>query len=147
MYSPRAPQCHGTGAIGRLFADTRAEEERYFAETGIFPIMHVIVIRRDVYQANRWLARELVTAFTAAKQAAYDELARTAALAVSLPFAREEYERATAAMGADYWAYGIEPNRRVLSAFGRYATAQHLIRESPAPESLFALETAEDVII
>jgi 4,5-dihydroxyphthalate decarboxylase len=147
IYSPRAPQCHGNGSVRRLFTDTRAEEERYFAETRIFPVMHVIVIRRDVYEANRWLARELVTAFTAAKQIAYGELARTAALAVSLPFAREEYERATATMGSDYWAYGIEPNRHVLSAFGRYATAQHLIGKPPAPESLFAAETIEDVVI
>ena len=71
----------GTGSVRRLFADTRAEEERYFAATGIFPIMHVIVIRRDVYEANRWLPRELFKAFTAAKRVAYDDLTRTAALA------------------------------------------------------------------
>lgn len=85
IYSPRAPECHGKGNVRRLFADTRAEEERYFAETGIFPIMHVLVIRRAVYEANRWLPRELFKAFTAAKRIAYDDLARTAALSVSLP--------------------------------------------------------------
>jgi len=147
VYSPRAPEFYGNGSVRRLFTDTRTEEERYYADTGIFPIMHVIVIRRDVYEANRWLARELVTAFTAAKQVAYAELARTAALAVSLPFAGEEYERATSTMGSDYWSYGIEPNRHVLSAFGRYAAAQYLIGEPPAPESLFAAETTADVII
>ena len=109
--------------------------------------MHVIVIRRDVYDANRWLARELLKAFTAAKQVAYAELARTAALSVSLPFSAFEYERSVAAMGADYWSYGIEPNRHVLAAFGRYAAAQHLITSPPDPESLFAVETTEDVII
>ncbi len=133
--------------MGRLFSDTRAEEEQYFARTGIFPIMHVVVIRRDVYEANRWLPRELFKAFTAAKRVAYDELARTAALAVSLPFAREQYEAAVDAMGADYWAYGIEPNRHVLEAFARYATDQHLITNAPAPEDLFTPELREDVII
>jgi 4,5-dihydroxyphthalate decarboxylase len=133
--------------VRQLFADPRAEEERYFAETGIFPIMHVIVLRRAVYEANRWLARELFKAFSAAKRIAYDDLARTAASAVSLPFALEEYEAAVAAMGADYWAYGIEPNRQVLSAFARYATAQHLIAAPAAPENLFAGELREDVII
>jgi 4,5-dihydroxyphthalate decarboxylase len=147
IYSPRVPESHGKGSVRRLFADTRAEEERYFAETGIFPIMHVIVIRRAVYEANRWLPRELFKAFTAAKRIAYDELARTAALSVSLPFVREEYEAAVAAMGEDYWAYGIEPNRRVLSTFARYATAQHLVPAPPAPEDLFAGELGEDVII
>jgi 4,5-dihydroxyphthalate decarboxylase len=152
VYSPRAPESFGTppsgsGSVRRLFADTRAEEEQYFAATGIFPIMHVVVIRREVHEANRWLARELLKSFTAAKQVAYDDLARTAALAVSLPFAREEYERAAATMGADYWAYGIEPNRHVLSKFARYAADQHLITNAPAPEDLFTPELREDVII
>lgn len=127
------------------FYGVPVESVRYFAATGIFPIMHVIVIRRAVYEANRWLARELFKAFTAAKELAYGELARTAALAVSLPFAGEEYERATALMGTDYWAYGIERNRRVLAAFARYAAAQHLI--ASAPEDLFAPEMNEEVII
>jgi 4,5-dihydroxyphthalate decarboxylase len=147
IYSPRAPESFGTGSVRRLFADPRGEEERYFAATGIFPIMHVIVIRRAVYEANRWLASELLKAFTAAKRIAYDELARTAALSVSLPFACEEYERTAAVMGTDYWPYGIEPNRQVLTAFGRYAAAQHLVAEPPAPESLFARETIHEVII
>jgi 4,5-dihydroxyphthalate decarboxylase len=147
IYSPRAPRSYGTGSVRRLFADTRAEEERYFAESGIFPIMHVVVIRRDVYEANRWLPRELLKAFTAAKQVAYDELGRTAALSVSLPFAREEYEAATALMGADYWAYGIAPNHHVLRTFGRYAAAQHLITGPAAPEDLFAEEVREEFII
>jgi len=152
VYSPRAPGSFGapppgSGSVRRLFADTRAEEERYFAATGIFPIMHVIVIRRDVHEANRWLARELLKSFTAAKQVAYDDLARTAALAVSLPFAREEYERATATMGADYWAYGIEPNGHVLSKFARYAVDQHLITRAPAPAELFAPEARDEVVI
>jgi 4,5-dihydroxyphthalate decarboxylase len=147
IYSPRAPRSHGTGSVRRLFADTRAEEEGYFAETGIFPIMHVVVIRRNVYEANRWLPRELLKAFTAAKQIAYDELARTAALSISLPFAREEYEAATVMMGTDYWAYGIAPNRHVLQTFARYAAAQHLITKLPVPEDLFAEELHEDFII
>jgi 4,5-dihydroxyphthalate decarboxylase len=147
IYSPRAPDSLGTGNVTRLFADTRAEEERYFAATGIFPIMHVIVIRRAVYDANRWLARELLKSFTAAKRVAYQDLARTAALAISLPFAREEYEHAVAVMGPDYWSYGVEPNRPVLTAFARYAAAQHLVTQAPAPESLFAPETLDEVVI
>ena len=147
VYSPRAPRTHGAGRVRRLFTDTRAEEERYYAETGIFPLMHVVVIRRDVYQANRWLPRELFKAFTAAKRIAYEELARTAALSVSLPFAREEFEAAAAMMGGDYWAYGIEPNRRALETFAGYAAAQHLIARPPAPEELFAAELREDVVI
>jgi 4,5-dihydroxyphthalate decarboxylase len=147
IYTPRAPESHGTGAVTRLSGDTRAEEERYYAETGIFPIMHVIVIHERVYDKNPWIARELLKAFTAAKQAAYDDLTSTAALRISLPFAREEYEHAVAAMGADYWSYGLEPNRHVLSAFARYAAAQHLVSREFAPEELFAPETGEEFVI
>ena len=82
---------HG-GACGGCSPTRRPKRSATSRETGIFPIMHVLVIRRDVYEANRWLPRELFKAFTAAKRIAYDELTRTAALAVSLPFAREEYE-------------------------------------------------------
>ncbi len=147
IYSPRAPDSYAAGSVRRLFADARGEEERYFATTGIFPIMHVIVIRRPVYAANRWLARELVKSFSAAKQIAYDDLERTAALAVSLPFAHDEYERTTATMGTDYWAYGVDPNRHVLETFARYAAAQHLIATAPVATDLFAPETLEEVII
>ena len=89
----------------------------------------------------------MLTAFTAAKRIAYDDLARTAALAVSLPFAREEYDRAVATMGADYWSYGLEPNRPVLSAFARYAASQHLVGQAPDPADLFAPETGEEYVI
>jgi hypothetical protein len=66
-----------------------------------------------------------------------------AAPSISLLFAREEYERAIAAMGTDYWSYGIAPNRHVLSAFARYAADQHLIARAPEPEDLFAPEVRE----
>jgi len=147
MYTPRAPDSHGQGPVTRLFKDTRAEEERYYADTGIFPIMHVIVIHERVYGQNPWIARELMKAFTKAKQAAYDDLTATAALRLSLPFAREEYERAVAMMGADYWAYGVEPNRHVLETFARYASAQHLVSREFAPGELFAPETGDEFVI
>jgi len=147
VYSPRAPQSYGTGAVRRLFSDTRTEEERYFTDTGIFPIMHVIVIHRRVYDGNRWLATELLKSFSAAKQHAYESLARTVALSVTLPFVREEYEGTVASMGADYWAYGLSRNQHTLSTFMRYATAQGLVRQPLEPAELFAPETSDVVII
>lgn len=147
VYSPRAPDSFGTGAVRRLFADSRAEEERYFDRTGIFPIMHLVVIHRRVYERHRWLAQELLKAFTAAKALAYAELARTVALPVSLPFVREEYERVVARMGSDYWAYGVAPNRATLTTFCRYAAEQGLIDQEPDIEQLFAPETIEQYVI
>jgi 4,5-dihydroxyphthalate decarboxylase len=147
VYSPRAPDSFGTGSVRRLFTDTRAEEERYFERSGLFPIMHVIVIHRRVYEADPWLAQELLKAFTAAKQVAYADLARTVALSLSLPFAREEYERTVARMGADYWPYGLEPNREVLATFVRYAAEQGVIAREPQPDGLFAPETHQRFVI
>jgi 4,5-dihydroxyphthalate decarboxylase len=147
VYSPRAPESFGGHSVRRLFADSRAEEERYYLETGIFPIMHVLVIHRRVYEANRWIAREMLKAFTAAKDIAFAELRRTVALSISLPWVREEFESTVDRMGPDFWAYGIEANRTVLSSFIRYAHAQGLIDRTPEPEDLFAAETGEQFII
>jgi 4,5-dihydroxyphthalate decarboxylase len=147
VYSPRAPESFSGPSVRRLFADSRAEEERYYLETGIFPIMHVLVIHRRVYEANRWIAREMLKAFNAAKDIAFDELRRTVALSISLPWVREEFESTVDRMGPDFWAYGIEANRTVLSSFIRYAHAQGLINATPKPEDLFAPETGEQFII
>ena len=147
IYSPRAPESFGGPSVRRLFDDSRAEEERYYSETGIFPIMHVLVIHRRVYESNRWIAREMVKAFTAAKDIAFAELRRTVALSISLPWVREEFESTVDRMGSDFWAYGIEANRTVLSSFIRYAHAQGLIDTTPEPEDLFAPETGEQFII
>jgi 4,5-dihydroxyphthalate decarboxylase len=147
VYSPRAPESFSGSSVRRLFDDSRAEEERYYSETGIFPIMHVLVIHRRVYESNRWIARELLKAFTAAKDMAFAELRRTVALSISLPWVREEFESTVDRMGPDFWAYGIEANRTVLSSFIRYAHAQGLIDTTPEPEDLFAPETGEQFII
>jgi 4,5-dihydroxyphthalate decarboxylase len=147
VYTPRAPASFGAGPVRRLFDDTRAEEERYFEQSGIFPIMHVVVIHRRVYERNRWLAQELFKAFKAAKEIAYAQLARTVALSVTLPFVREDYEQAVARMGADYWAYGVEANRNVLETFCRYAVEQGLADRQPYVASLFAPETTDQFII
>jgi 4,5-dihydroxyphthalate decarboxylase len=147
VYSPRAPQSVETGRAGRLFADPRAEEERYFAPTRIFPIMHVLVIRRRVYEQHPWVAQELFKACVRAKEVAYAELGRTVALSLSLPWVREEYERARDLMGGDYWAYGLEPNRHVLETFIRYAGDQGLVDRRPDPGELFAPETSEHFVI
>jgi 4,5-dihydroxyphthalate decarboxylase len=148
IYSPRAPAGLGGGTgVRRLFADTRAQEREYFKASGIFPVMHVLVIRRPVYEANRWLAQSLVKSFSQAKSLAYADLSRTAALAVSLPWVREEYEATVGLLGEDFWSYGLDANRHVLQTFIRYAHGQGMISREPAPEELFAPETLKSVII
>ena len=149
IYAPRPPRSllAGDGAVRCLFADPRAEERAYFEKTGIFPVMHTIVLRRDVYTAHRWLANSLTKAFTAAKDLAYEQLRKTAALEVSLPWVIDEYEATVKLLGPDYWAYGLEPNRQALSTFLRYAHEQYLTDRLLAPEDLFAPETLETALI
>jgi 4,5-dihydroxyphthalate decarboxylase len=148
IYSPRAPDSFAPGnGVRRLFGDSRERERQYFRDSGVFPIMHVLVMRRPVYEANPWLARSLVKAFGKAKDLAYRELARTAALAVTLPWVREEYEESIGLLGEDFWSYGIDANRHVIETFVRYSHQQGLLSRLPEPDELFAQETLRTVII
>ncbi len=149
LYSPRAPSTlHAPdGRVARLFPDPREQEREYFERTGIFPVMHVIVLRRDLYDRNRWLAQSLYKAFVEAKELAYAELEQVAALKVSLPWLTSELERTRALMGRDYWSYGLEPNRHVLETFVRYAHEQGLAERRLDVEELFAPETFESFVI
>ena len=132
LYTPRVPRPYldGDPRVRRLFPDVRAAEESYYRQTRIFPIMHVVAIRRQVYQRSRWLASSLVKAFTQARDLAFSGLSETAALPYVLPWVYEEIGRVQALMGDDYWSYGLNPaNRRVLSTFLRYAVEQGLAQD------------------
>lgn len=147
IYSPRAPVAPDGAGIRRLFADPRAAEQEYYRASGIFPVMHVVVIQRRLYEANRWLAQSLAKAFSQSKELAYADLRRTAALAVTLPWVREEYQATVGLLGEDFWSYGLDANRHGLETFIRYAGEQGMISRPPAPAELFAPETLHSVII
>jgi 4,5-dihydroxyphthalate decarboxylase len=147
VYSPRAPRSSGSGSVRRLFSDSRAEELGYFARTGIFPIMHVVVLRRDVYEQRPWLAQSLYKAFEQARAVAAAGVAETAAGRYMLPWAYAEAERTLGVMGEGFWSYGTEGNDGTLRTFLRYAFEQGLIKSQPEPEELFAAETREAYVI
>lgn len=147
IYSPRAPIAPEGARLRRLFTDPRRAEQDYYRASGVFPVMHVVVLRRRLYEANRWLAQSLMKAFEQAKSLAYADLQRTAALAVTLPWVREEYEASVELLGPDYWSYGLAPNQAVLETFIRYADEQGMITRRPGPAELFAPETLHSVII
>jgi len=129
--------------VKRLFPDFVAVEKDYFRRTGIFPIMHVVAIRRSVYEANRWIAQSLFKAFQAAQQLTYDNLAVTSAMTTMLPWQVAAVEEARAELGDDWWPYGFARNRAVLDTFLRYHHEQGLSQRRLAPEELFAAETFE----
>ena len=145
LYAPRAPSTlyNADGRVRRLFEDFTAVERDYFRQTRIFPIMHTLVIRRDVYERDRWIAQSLYKAWRAAQRATYEDLAETSALKVMLPWLIAHVEDTQREMGDDFWPYGLEPNRHVLTTFLRYSYEQGLARELLKPEQLFAPETLE----
>ena len=144
------PNGFGQGRVRRLFADPRQEEERYFAETGVFPVMHVVVLRREVrevYEQRPWLAQSLYKAFEQARREAAARLAETAAGASLLPWAYAEAERTRDVMGADFWTYGLAGNEATLRTFVRYSFEQGLVSREREPAGLFAPETREAYVI
>jgi 4,5-dihydroxyphthalate decarboxylase len=143
MYSARTPSTLGTRGVRRLFADTVAIERAYFEKTRLFPIMHVVVIRRDLYERHRWVAQALYKAFVQAQRITYADLAENAALKTMLPWVNWELASTRELMGDDYWPYGFEPNRHVLDTFTRYSFEQGLSKRKLDPAELFAAETLE----
>jgi 4,5-dihydroxyphthalate decarboxylase len=151
LYTARAPHAFDPrdpdGAVRRLFPDPRPSERAYFQATGIFPIMHTVVIRREIYEANRWIARSLLDAFTASKDLVYPELREITALKTMLPWSTNEAEDTVALMGEDFWPYGIEANRTTLEIFLRYSFDQGLAKRLLGIEEIFAPETHGRLLI
>ncbi|MGI8312796.1 ABC transporter substrate-binding protein [Saccharopolyspora hattusasensis] len=146
IYTAHAPAGFGNGAghIQRLFPDYRQEEQAYYQRTGIFPIMHTVVIRADVLDAHPWLARSLMKGFEEAKAIALHDVFEPAAAKCSLPWLVAEAEETERIFGTrDFWPYGVGPNRHVIETFVRYAHEQGLIPDRPAVEELFPASTME----
>ncbi len=126
----------GDARVKRLFEHPKEVELDYFKRTGIFPIMHTVVVRNDVLKSYPWVAVSMLRAFRESKERAYKRLAdpRQTALA----WVQDLIEEQQAAMGPDPWPYALEPNRAALSALIRYSNTQGLIPTEPAIEGLFA---------
>ncbi len=145
LYSARMPSTFtgGSGKVRRLFENYTKVEQEYYAETKIFPIMHTIVIRRDVYEKSRWVAQSLCKAFAEAQQLAYAELYDSGALATMLPWLTQHVEETRALMGVHFWPYGLEQNTHALATFLRYSFEQGLSKRQLKAEELFAPESLE----
>ena len=141
LVSARIPSCMINGAthIRRLFPNFKEVEMDYYRRTGIFPIMHVIVIRRDVYDAHPWIARSLYSAFCRAKDDAIARMNINNTMACTLPWLQDELVALRELFGEDWWPYGIEANRHVIEALLRYMREQGLLTDKiPTVDDLFA---------
>jgi 4,5-dihydroxyphthalate decarboxylase len=145
LHAARIPSTFHTrpDAVRRLFPDFVTVERDYYRRTNLFPIMHTVVLRRDVYDANRWIARSLLKAFEEARRRVVENLYTTSALTTMLPWQVAHVEDVRLEMGEDWWPYGFDANRTVLDTFLRYHHEQGLSRRRLTPEELFAPETLE----
>lgn len=146
LHTARAPSTFYSQpqAVQRLFPDFVEVERAYYRKTRIFPIMHTVVMRREVYEKNRWIAQALYKAFKEAQRLTYESLKETAALKAMLPWLSAHVDELIREFGPDWWAYGLESNRHVLETFLRHHHRQGLSKRLLKPEELFAPEALED---
>jgi len=128
---------NGSPGMARLFPDFKTVEQDYYRRTGIFPIMHTVVIRDEVHREHPWAAQSLYRAFCQAKDLAVNGLYDTDALHLVLPWLIDHVEEARRELGSDFWAYGLEPNRPALAAIGQYVYEQGLAPRPVEPDELF----------
>ena len=142
---PRSPRCFDEGhpKVARLFRDSMAVAEDYYRRTKIFPIMHVLGVRRSLADAHPWLPGALLKGFSAAKVLAEDALNDTSATKVTMPFVEDTLTRARGIMGAGLWTYGVGANAHVLEAFLEQHHDQGLSPRRVALDELFHPATVE----
>jgi 4,5-dihydroxyphthalate decarboxylase len=129
--------------VRRLFANSREVETGYFRRTGIFPIMHVVVIREELYRQHPWIAQSLFKALLEAKNLCVESLYKNNGFHSILPWAGDYVEETRELMGKDFWPYGVESNRKTLETFIRYCCEQGISSRKIEVDELFAKETLD----
>lgn len=133
--------------VAWLFDDPTTVAKDYYRRTGIFPIMHVVGIRKELAEQNRWLSAAVFKAFGESKAKALELLADTSATKVTLPFVEEQLKAARETLGNDFWSYGVEPNRKTIEAFLHHHHAQGLSCRKVGLDELFHPSTYESYSI
>jgi len=145
--SARVPDAFqkGGGKIARLYPDYRAEEMRYHAATGIYPIMHVIAMRRAAFDRFPWTAMNLFKAFDEARRRSLERIQDLTASRIPVPWAASIADEWGKNFGPDPFPYGLEENRKTLDAFCRFAHAQGVTARKLTPDDLFPKEVRASV--
>jgi 4,5-dihydroxyphthalate decarboxylase len=133
--------------IARLWPDYRSIEESYYRDTGVFPIMHVIVIKNEVLSRHPWIAMNLFRAFGEAKTNSLKRLSSIVNSSVAIPWMHQAYDHAKNIVGEDFWPYGIEGNQRTLEAFLQYCKEQGVTQRTVSIEELFPRELSRTVSV
>src|SRR5262245_16393805 len=138
LIGSRRPEIFGRHPdVVRLFPNYRALERKLYETQRIFPIMHLIAIRRELHEQHRWLATSLYKAFVESKRRARSRMRYAGSLSTMLPWLQSEIEEIDEVFGGDAWPYGVEPNRPTLEALVQYMVEQHFIPNEIPVEDLF----------
>lgn len=145
--SARPPNVFNEGRhiVDRLFPDFRIDERKYYDATRIFPIMHVLVVRRSTYERHRWIATSLLKAFDEAKNRSVKRLTDITAAGIPFAWAAAIASDLCVDFGGDPWPYGTDANRETLMAFSRYTHNQGITDRLLSVDDLFPRETAQTV--
>jgi 4,5-dihydroxyphthalate decarboxylase len=149
LMTARAPSCflNGVPNIDRLFRDHRTIEKEYYLKTGLFPIMHLVGVRKALVERYPWLPASVYKAFVQAKAIAMSELRALAAPFLLLPWTEQETLETMAVMGMDFWRYGVSENAREIETLARYSHEQGLAERIVPAEELFTPSTIETSLI
>ena len=140
---PPKPFREGSKEIERLVKDSAQAERDYYRATGIFPIMHVVAVRKSILEAHPWVAVSLMDAFEAAKENAVRRALKGSHSTSPIPWGYDAALAARALFGGDIWPYGLEKNRATLEAFVQFAYEQGVAHRKVTPEELFAPQTLD----
>jgi len=145
VFAAQAPAAflRGSANVRRLFPDYPAVERDHFRRTGLFPIMHTLVIRRSIYEAEPWVARSIFDAFVEAKRVGTERLATDGRPYVGLPWLTHHLEELVEVMGPDPYPYGFAANRTTVATFLEMHHGQGLATRLLTPEELFVPELHE----
>jgi 4,5-dihydroxyphthalate decarboxylase len=135
----------GSPNVRRLFPNYSALEKDYYRRTKIYPIMHTVVIRRDIYDRDPWVALSLYKAFLRAKEYAFSLLAETGSPKASFAWLQPMIEEEQEIIGRDWYPYGIGPNRPTIEALLQFTHEQGLSERKLTVEELFAPSTLKDI--
>jgi 4,5-dihydroxyphthalate decarboxylase len=139
LVSPRVPSCvaERRPGVARMFPDYRAAEQAFYRETRLFPIMHLVAVRRELAERHPWLPASVFAAFAEAKQMAIADLHKINFLRVTAPWIVPDLDDVRALMGDDFWPYGLEPNAKELAAVARWSHEEGLAARLLEPHDLF----------
>jgi 4,5-dihydroxyphthalate decarboxylase len=143
LFTSRQPSTYDNEEVLRLFPNYKEVEKDYFKRTKILPIMHLIVIKRALYDAHPWVATSLVKAFSQSLDIARKALEERSTVSVMLPWLGEHLQETKDALGNQYWIDGLHENRHIIDKFCQYSYDQGLARKRFQPEELFAPNTLQ----